>query len=46
MKIEFTQTTQVLVHYFKSFNRVKSTQDEKMHFILGNEFKFAQVELL
>ena len=33
------------MHYFKSFNRVQSTQDEKARFIKGNELKLTQVEL-
>ena len=37
--------TQVWVHYFKSFNRVQSTQDEKEHFIKGNELKLTHIEL-
>ena len=43
MGIEFTQITQVSVHYFKSFSGVKSTQDEKVRFIEGNELKLTQV---
>ena len=31
---------------FKSFSRVKSTQDEKMRFIKGKELKVTQIELL
>ena len=38
MVFEFPQTTQVWVHYFKSFSRVKATQDEKMRF-------FKEIEL-
>ena len=34
------------MHYFKSFGRVKSTQDEKVRFENGNELKLIQVELL
>ena len=34
------------MHYFKSFSRVKSTQDEKVRFILENELKLTQAELL
>ena len=34
------------MHYFKLFIRVKSTQDEKMRFFLGNQLKLTQVELL
>ena len=41
----FIQITQVWVHYFKSFNRVQSSQDEKARFIKGNELKLTQVEL-
>ena len=41
----FIQMTQVSVHYFKSFNRVQSTQDEKARFIKGDELKLIQVEL-
>ena len=44
MMFEFTQVTQV--DYFKSFSRVKSSQDEKVCFIQGNELKLVQVELL
>ena len=33
------------MHFLKSFNREKSTQDEKVHFIKGNELKLTQVEL-
>ena len=46
MRFEFTQITQVWVHYFKSFSRVLSTQDEKAHFLLVNELILTQVELL
>ena len=45
MRFEFSQITQFSVHYFKSFSRVKSTQDEKVHFIHKNELKLAQIEL-
>ena len=31
--------------YFKSFNGVQSTQDEKVRFIKGNELKLSEVEL-
>ena len=41
----FIQITQVWVHYFKLFNRVQSTQDEKARFIKGNELKLTQIEL-
>ena len=34
------------MHHFKSFSRVKSTQDQKVHFIKGNELKLTRVELL
>ena len=30
MRFECNQIIQVLVHYFKSFSQVKSTQDEEM----------------
>ena len=43
MSFEFTKITQVLVHYFKYFSRVKFTQDEKVPF-LKNELKLTQVE--
>ena len=49
MKFELTQVTQVWVQYFKSFGRVKSTQDEKMRFFSGNElllfFHFKSAEI-
>ena len=45
MKHVFIQITQVRAHYFKLFNQVKSTQDEKERFIKGNELKLTQVEL-
>ena len=45
MRLEFIQRTQDWVHCFKSFNRVKSTQDEKARFIKGNKLKLTQVEL-
>ena len=44
-RLEFTQTIQVWEHYFKSFSRVKSTQDGKMRFIKRNELKLVQVDL-
>ena len=31
---------------FKSFSQVKMTQDEMIRFIIGNELKLTQVELL
>ena len=34
------------MHYFKSLNRVKSTQDETVRFAKENELKLTQVELL
>ena len=34
------------MYVFKSFVREKSTQDEKMCFIKGNELKLTQVRLL
>ena len=45
MKFEFTDVTQVRVQYFKSFNRIKSTENKKVRFILGNQLKLIQVEL-
>ena len=33
------------MHHFESFNRVKSTQDEKVSFIKGNDLKFTHVDL-
>ena len=46
MRFEFTQKNHVLEHHFKSFSRVKSTQDGKVRFIKRNELKITQVELL
>ena len=46
MEVRVTQITQVRVHYFKSFSRVKTTQDEKVRFIKGDEVKLTQDELL
>ena len=40
MRFEFNQVTDVCVHHFKSFSRVKSIIDEKMRFIKGNKLKF------
>ena len=34
------------MHHFKSFSRVKSTQDEKLRFIKGYELKINQADLL
>ena len=34
------------MHYFKSFSRVNSTQDEKVYFYLENELKLTHDELL
>ena len=34
------------MHYFKSFNRVKSIEDKKMRFFKGNELKLTQTALL
>ena len=45
IRFEFTQTTQVCVHLFKSFIREKSTLKEKVHFSKENELKVIQVEL-
>ena len=36
----------VWVHFKKLFSRVKSTSEEKMEFIKGNELKLTQTELL
>ena len=44
MRSEWTQITQVSVHCFKSLTREKSTRDEKVRFIKGNELKLTQVE--
>ena len=41
----FIQITRVWAYYFKFFNWVQSTQDEKARFIKGNELKLTQVEL-
>ena len=38
-KYVFIQKTQIWAHYFKLFNRVQTTEDEKAHFIKGNELK-------
>ena len=47
MMFEITQITQASVHFFfKSFARVKSIEIEKGRFILRNELKLTQVELL
>ena len=46
MRVEFAPITQVWIHFFKCFNRKKSTQDEKVGFIKENELKLSQVELL
>ena len=45
MKHVFIQKTQVWARYFKLFNRVQLTQDEKAHFIKGNELNLTRVEL-
>ena len=42
IKHVFIQITQVRAHYFKLFNRVKSTQDEKARFIKRIELKLTQ----
>ena len=50
-RFEITQITKVWVHYFKSFSRVKSTQDKMAYFFVmnfffsGNELKLTQNEL-
>ena len=46
MTLELIQKTQVLVPYFNTFIRIKSTQDEKVRFIKGNELKVTHVHLL
>ena len=46
MKLEFTQITRIRVHHFKSLSLIKSTQDEKVNLVKGNELKLTQVELL
>ena len=45
MRFEFSQITQIWVQHFKSFSRVKPTQDQKVRFFQGNELKLTQVEL-
>ena len=44
MRFEHIQITQVSVQYFNSFSQVKSTQDDKVRFLLWNELKLSQVE--
>ena len=44
MRSEFTQISQVRMHYFKSFSREKSLQDEKDRFIKGSELKVTQTK--
>ena len=46
MRVEFIQIAEVRVHYFKSFSRLKSNQNEKLCFFLGSELKLTQVEVL
>ena len=46
MKLESILITHIRVHPFKSFNREKSTQDEKVRFIKGNELKLTRVNFL
>ena len=46
MSLYIALITQVSVHCFSLFSRVKSTQDETVSFIKGNELKLTQVELL
>ena len=41
MRFEFTQ-----MNCFKSFSEVKSTQEERVRFIKGNDLKETQIELL
>ena len=45
MRLELTNITQILLHYFKSFTREKSTKDAKVLFYQGNELKLTQVYL-
>ena len=46
MRFQFTQITQVSVHFLNLLSREKSTLDEKVHFKKGKELKLTQVELL
>ena len=46
MKFEFIQITQVGMHYFKSLSQEKSTQNEKLCFIIENELQLTEIELL
>ena len=46
MRFKCTQTTHISVQDFKSISKVKSTQDQKRHFIKRNELKLTQDELL
>ena len=40
MRLDLTQLSQILMHYFVSFSRAKSISDEKMHFIYGIKLKW------
>ena len=42
MWFEFTQITQDSVNFFKSLSQKRSTQDEKVRFIKGNELKLTK----
>ena len=46
MMLELTEITHFCVHHFKSFNRVKSIQDDKVRFKKRNELILVQVELI
>ena len=46
MRFEFAQITHILMHHFKSFSRIKSTQDEKVRFVKGNELILSHSELI
>ena len=43
MRCEFTKINLVSVHCIISFNLVKSTENEKVRFILGKELKLTQI---
>ena len=45
MSFEFTQMTQILVHFFSSLIPDKSTQDWKLRFIKGNLLISIKTEL-
>ena len=46
MRLEFTQSTQVLAYIFKLLSQEKSTHEEKVRFIKRNELKVTQFEIL